>query len=1101
MNAKRILLFLLTVWIGAGAVCSHAEPVQPLKLDPEPGFQGGVALVLLNYSAGFCGYGGWEYKDRHQCYFRTLTPEGYGDWKLYDSNFGEEYHTLKTVYDTRKGENGFDSTGRAMDWQSAYCVEMGVDLNGQDHPAAEDEAFSEFAGRLRKYNPEGWKGLCLTVLYGCTFQGEIYEDGGITNIRMLTPFPEDFPQDANEVDWYMATNMILYEFVMGLRDLNGLVSTSLCPAGAGQLKKELEGSPAARVYDWMISRIARHAQPPSFLSMQGSPPVQIQLNWSKENQRYEALLEDTNRTELDLSSWTGQGLQIEKAGSYLYRVWTEEDISQQTATIQKPRSNLNGQNILLWNSGSQKQTLLTGTVSEDPLFFSGVFSTEQLPGQIEGTKTDEEGKGLQGVTIGLFQDEREYARSITQSDGSWKFEAVPWGRYVVREIAALAGYEPTEQKYEVTVDRSHREIRIPPILNKIQKGSAKILKKSEDGAAEGFEFLLEGISDAGKAVHRTARTDLTGRALLEDVPAGTYTISEIRNEETQRYVPAESQRITIKSNSVTEVSFFNRLKKGKVQLFKADAEKPDRPLSGAVFEVSRDGQRIGILEEMDPGHYVLDQLPAGSYELKEIEAPPFYAADPEVYPFSITEDGEIVTIENSSGETIHGFFNRAATGNLEIIKIVEKDDFRQAGSGGFQFRVQGRTDTGEEWNQVYETDADGRILIENLKTGEYTITELPSEKTEGMLLPEDRTIRIREGKTEKAEFENRWIRGNICLIKADAEFPEKRLQGAVFEIQSLDGSVRKLLQEFPDGSYRYEDLAYGSYVIREIKAPEHYVLPDETFPIEIRNDGEEIWIGAGELNIVANEPERGELIIHKEVEEDNTLKISAKGFRFRVTGQADTGQTYDQTFITDESGSIRVKNLRTGLYTISEIADGQMERLFDIPPDQTVRLEAGKQSEVFVQNKLRRGKLQIFKASAVSAQQRLSGAEFVLEIMKNNSRADYTEVYKEQGTWTEIGSKETGKDGTLEFAQLVPGHYRLTETKSPEGYELLTESICFQIPSEEQMEYEISLNILNEPSYQLPDTGGNGLEGGLAAGAGLLGCAALVRKKRKKDDE
>lgn len=1100
MNGKRILLFLLTLWISAGTVCSRAELVQPFKLDPEPGFQGGVALVLLNSSAGFCGYGGWEYRDQHQYYFRTLTADGYGEWKLYDSSFGEEYHTLKAVYDTRKGENGFDSTGRAMDWQSAYCVEMGVDLDGQSQPEAEDTEFSEFAGRLRKYNPDGWKGLCLTVLYGCTFQGEIYEDGGMTNIRMLTPFPDDFPQEANEVDWYMATNMILYEFVMGLRDLDGLISTSLCPAGADELKKELEGSPAERVYDWMIRKIRQHAQAPSFFSPQDGSPAQIQLTWSEENQRYEALLEDTNRTELDLSSWTGEGLQIEKAGSYVYKVWTEEDIEQQTAAVQKLRSNLNGQNILLWNSGSQKQTLLTGTVSEEPLFFSGVFSTEKLPGQIEGMKTDEEGKGLQGVTIGLFQGEKEYARSITQSDGSWKFEEVPWGHYIVREIAALAGYEQAEQEYEVTVDRSHREIQIPAILNKVQKGSAKIVKKSEDGAAEGFEFLLEGISDTGKPIRRTARTDFTGKAILEDIPAGTYTLSEILNDETERYVPAESQLAVITSNSVTEVSFFNRLKKGKVQLIKADAEKPDRRLSGAVFEVSRDGQRIGILEEITPGFYVLDQLPAGSYELKEIKAPQFYAVDPGVYPFSITEDGEVINIENSSDGKIHGFFNRAAVGSLEIIKMIEEDDFRQTSPGGFRFSVQGRTDTGEEWNQVYDTDSEGRILIENLKTGEYTITELPSEKTEGMLLPEAQTVRIREGKKEKTEFENRWIRGDICLIKTDAEFPEHRLQGAVFEVQSLDGSVRKFLQERSDGSYRYEGLAYGNYVIREVRAPEHYILSDKAFPVEIRNDGEEIFIGAGGLDTVTNEPERGELIIHKEVEEDADLKISAGGFRFRVTGQADTGQTYDQTFITDESGNIGVKNLRTGLYTVSEITDEHMERLFDMPQDQTVRLEAGKKSEVFIQNKLRRGKLQIFKASAISAQQRLSGAEFVLEIMKGESPTAYTEVYQKKGSWTEIVSMKTGTDGTLEFAELVPGNYRLTETKPPEGYELLAEPIYFQIPSEEQMEYEISLNILNEPCYQLPDTGGNGIEGSLAVGAGLLGSAALVRKKRKRED-
>lgn len=66
-------------------------------------------------------------------------------------------------------------------------------------------------------------------------------------------------------------------------------------------------------------------------------------------------------------------------------------------------------------------------------------------------------------------------------------------------------------------------------------------------------------------------------------------------------------------------------------------------------------------------------------------------------------------------------------------------------------------------------------------------------------------------------------------------------------------------------------------------------------------------------------------------------------FEFRVTGTAITGQSYDETFVTDENGEIYIENLRIGTYTVTEL---NVAERYIAPADVTVSVEAGKTVEV-----------------------------------------------------------------------------------------------------------------------------------------------------------
>lgn len=97
--------------------------------------------------------------------------------------------------------------------------------------------------------------------------------------------------------------------------------------------------------------------------------------------------------------------------------------------------------------------------------------------------------------------------------------------------------------------------------------------------------------------------------------------------------------------------------------------------------------------------------------------------DDTYHHFAIVNDGEMVEVENEAGV---GFINNHMVGNLKIVKT--SSDGRVE---GFSFRV-----TGENYDEVFKTDANGEIFIEGLRIGKYTVTEVEDEVSSGYKRPE-----------------------------------------------------------------------------------------------------------------------------------------------------------------------------------------------------------------------------------------------------------------------------------------------------------------------------------------------------------------------------
>lgn len=143
--------------------------------------------------------------------------------------------------------------------------------------------------------------------------------------------------------------------------------------------------------------------------------------------------------------------------------------------------------------------------------------------------------------------------------------------------------------------------------------------------------------------------------------------------------------------------------------------------------------------------------------------------------------------------------------------------------------------------------------------------------------------------------------------------------------------------------------------------------------------------------------------------------------------------------------------------------------------------------------------LNITKQDAQDTTKKLGGVEFKLEKLKDDGTVDA--AFNAVAT---TKSSEDADKGKCSFENLTPGSYRLTETKTAEGYTLLADAISFELTTGGQCVhnaapfgnvkydsttgvYNIALTINNRKSFELPHTGADAPSLWL-----LIGLPALV---------
>lgn len=210
------------------------------------------------------------------------------------------------------------------------------------------------------------------------------------------------------------------------------------------------------------------------------------------------------------------------------------------------------------------------------------IENKEKSGSIVVHKTTEGQKNIEGIKFyirGTSDTGREIdIPAVTDENGIAKFENVPIGTYKVIEDKETVpyGYLVADEKevkveYAQTIDET--------ILNAEQTGTVQVHKKT-DGMTniEGIRFILSGVSDTGREIRIEAVTDKDGIAKFENVPIGTYTITEDGSTVPYGYLVADSKQVTVTYAQTVDADMFNQ-------------KVPDTPNTG-VSDNNIDGRTV-----------------------------------------------------------------------------------------------------------------------------------------------------------------------------------------------------------------------------------------------------------------------------------------------------------------------------------------------------------------------------------------------------------------------------------------------------------------------------------------------------------------------------
>lgn len=385
---------------------------------------------------------------------------------------------------------------------------------------------------------------------------------------------------------------------------------------------------------------------------------------------------------------------------------------------------------------------------------------------------------MSAVTFGLFAAEDLTAAdgSVIPADGLLEILSVdenghavcktdlPFGKFYFKALSADEHYILSDEKYPFEFsytgqDAAFVEIKAnngEAIRNELIYGEIHGLKKDDSGNALGGAviglFKPDCTEFTAENALMTATSAEDGSFSFAGVPYGNWIVREIEAP-TGFVLSEEAFSVAVdKDGAVIEVEIENTLIRGNVQLTKTDRDYPDNKLTGAEFIVYRDSngnkeldetdELLGTFSEVSTGVYEMDDLTYGGYFVKEQKAPEGFYPDENAYYFEITEHGKTVIVENETGK---GFVNAPQVGSLKIVKTSSDGKVE-----GFSFRVTGANG----YSEVFTTDKNGEILIENLRIGEYTVSEVSDGTSAAYVLPADKTASVFEGAVTKVEMHN-----------------------------------------------------------------------------------------------------------------------------------------------------------------------------------------------------------------------------------------------------------------------------------------------------------------------------------------------------------
>ena len=591
----------------------------------------------------------------------------------------------------------------------------------------------------------------------------------------------------------------------------------------------------------------------------------------------------------------------------------------------------------------------------------------------------------------------------------------------------------------------------------IRRDAELTVNKTWDGDKAGKEATFQLIGPKGKI--DTATVTGKGSATLY---IGADKLSEGDNtctlretvEESGAYVAGPDKEVVInkKDNVVTIVSVEDgNVNKGTASVSienKLDSQKgsvtfrkygdDNKPLDGGTFQLYRvedeNSVPVGKVFSTANGEHTIDNLLYGTYYVKEISAPQGYILD--------SEPSAGITIKKTAAHGTITMTNEKYTSGAITIKKVDENGNPLAGA---EFMLSGPKTDKET------TDNNGVAEFTGLEAGKYFIIEKTAPKGYGRYdgtvtveIKADGTATVDDlpkgisfaGETVTLTWTNTRDKGSISITKTGSA--NNPLQGAVFGLYKDAAAAEKPIdtqQTDKNGEALFADLEAGKYYVKEIAAPNGYVLDETIRPFTI--GGNNAW---DVKTNIENSLKQYTLKLTKKGDDGKLLP----GVEFTLSGNGITKKS-----ASGQDGVVKFEGLPFGRYTITETKAPQ-----GYVPAGSINVEVkgdGSNGSVIqvgdVINK--RTKLTVTKF-AEDGKTALPGAKFVIKSADGKyAKVDGTSFASFADKKEDATAIVTGENGAFTLEYLPLGKYVLEEIEAPEGYMIVTASKDFEIKNSE----------------------------------------------------
>lgn len=466
--------------------------------------------------------------------------------------------------------------------------------------------------------------------------------------------------------------------------------------------------------------------------------------------------------------------------------------------------------------------------------------------------------------------------------------------YLLDETEYQLGAEPTK----FTAEKNSLNLNVK---DNVIKGKILIVKHSDNGETQietpetgaEFEIYLKSAGSyeaADESVKDLVTVDEDGFAESKELPYGTYTVHQIKGFPDVNFINDFDVYIA-KNEKTYKFLINNRSFESYLKIVKKDAETGNTiPVSGAAYKIyDESGNPVTmkytypVLTEIDTfytdkeGYLITpEKLGYGKYSLVEVEAPYGYVLNSAPVDFEITrdaaasEDGLVIVTVSQEDMPQKSIITINKSGS--VFATVKKNDdvyspeYADAALKDVTFSIIAAEDIitpdgtvrlkkGDTACEI-TTDADGKAVSPEIYIGRYIIRE--TKTPAGYVPAEDRNVLLTYYNESDGinyydyEIVNERQKASVSLLKK-LENSEDDVTQVLFglyaaeEIKAEDGSVIPaggLIETAnPDKTGKVSfttDLPFGRYYVKEITAPEGYILDTNEYGFDWKGGDMEV---------------------------------------------------------------------------------------------------------------------------------------------------------------------------------------------------------------------------------------------------------------------